>query len=184
MTTPCPHCGVMTAPDAQFCPSCGKAVRVGPQATRLVDGETLASSHAGQALQSEALLKQMKSAFGALLAVAILQTLAAAVVVIAAMNIRDASQPEMVAAAVVVSIIALGFYGLAIWARFAPFPAAITGLCILLTLWALDAMLDPTSLVRGLIIKIIIIIFLVRAIKAGATHRRLSKELAIQHAAA
>jgi hypothetical protein len=186
MSTACPHCGVLTAPEAMFCASCGKAVRVGPQATRIVNDQSLAATHAGQSLQSEVLRKQMKSAFGALLTVAILQTLGAGLLAIAAANlpVSAGERSEFVAMAAITGVIALGFYGLAFWARIAPLPAAITGLCILLTLWLIGAIIDPTTIVQGLIIKIIIVVLLVRAIKAGALHRRLSRELTIQQAAA
>lgn len=184
MTTNCPHCGVLAAPDDMYCASCGKAVSVGPNPTRLVDRAALASTHAGQSLQSESLRKQMKSAFGALLAVAIVQTLATLLVAVAAANFNGPDKAAMTITAVVIGVIAIGFYGLAFWARKAPLPAAITGLSVLVTLWAIDALLDPTAIVRGIILKVIVIVLLIRAINAGLTHRRLARELELGKAAA
>jgi hypothetical protein len=164
----CPHCGITVEETAAFCPSCGKAVSSGSTGPRVVESEDLASTGAGIKLQAEGLRKQTRQAFVCLLVVALLQLGAAAVFY--------AISPALLQTSVVVGIIGVIFLGLAFWARRSPFPAAITGLVILATLWALDAVADPTTLAQGLIVKVIIILVLVRAIQAGARYRRLVQE--------
>jgi len=169
----CPHCGVTVEETAAFCPSCGKAVSSGSTGPRVVEREELASTEAGIKLQAEGLRKEAHKAFVCLLVVAILQLVAAA--------IFYALSPALLQVSVVVGIIGVLFFGLAFWARRSPFPAAITGLVILVTLWALDAIADPATVAQGLLVKIIIIVVLVRAIQAGARYRRLMQETGTEH---
>ena len=164
----CPHCGVAVEPTAAFCPSCGKAVSSGSTGPRVVDREGLASTGAGIQLQAESLLKESRKAFTCLLVVAILQFIGAFVVL--------ALGPGLLQVSVVLSIIGGIFLGLAVWARRSPLPAAITGLVILLTLWAVDAVIDPTTLAHGIIVKLIVLLVLGRAIQAGVRYRQLMQE--------
>jgi len=111
----------------------------------------------------------MKRSFGALLAVAILQTLATALIF---------GLTGDVVTTLVVGVIAALFYGLAFWSRQQPFPAAVTGLVVLVTLWLIDFALDPASIARDIIIKAIILLVLIRAVQAGITHRKLTRQMA------
>jgi len=175
----CPHCQALYQPDARFCESCGQAL---PASTgggpRVVEAGGFAASDVGRNLQSEELRKKAKTASGALLAVAILQTLGALVLPALLSSTGEAAREEVVVMAVILGVIAAIFYGLWLWARQSPYPAAIVGLVLLVSLWLLDALIDPTALVRGIIIKIIILVVLIRAVKAGAEHRALKKQMA------
>ena len=164
----CPHCGAPVEPTAAFCATCGKAVSSGSTGPRIVEREDLASTEAGIKLQAESLLKQSHKAFVCLLVVALLQFVAAFIFLGLA--------PGMPHVSVVVGIIGGIFLGLAVWARRSPLPAAITGLVILLTLWAVDAVVDPTTLVHGIIVKLIVLLVLGRAIQAGVRYRQLMRE--------
>lgn len=54
-------------------------------------------------------------------------------------------------------IVALAFVGLALWSRTRPFPAILTGFIVYITLLVLGAILNPVSIVSGIIWKIAII---------------------------
>ena len=49
----------------------------------------------------------------------------------------------------------------------------VTGLVVFVTLHLVEAVMDPTSIIRGILIKIIVIVLLVSAIQAGIKYRRL-----------
>src|SRR5687768_8999316 len=77
----CPHCGAGNPVGSAFCQSCGKALPTGYSAgPRVVGAGEFAGTAAGQKLQSDELRKQSKKASGALLAVAIIQTVATAII--------------------------------------------------------------------------------------------------------
>jgi hypothetical protein len=166
----CPHCGVTVESTAAFCPSCGKAVSTGTTGPRIVEREDLASTRAGLELQAEGLLQESRKAFVCLLIVGILQFVAAGILLAIEL-------PGLERISAVLGIIGLVFLGLAFWARRSPLPAAITGLVILLTLWALDAVVDPASAAQGIVLKLIIVVVLGRAIQAGLRHRKLLREM-------
>ena len=69
--------------------------------------------------------------------------------------------------AVAVTYIVLSFV-----ARTRPFGAALTGLILYIADILVGALDDPSMLYRGLLIKIIIIVVLIRAVRAGAEYRR------------
>lgn len=175
MSTSCPHCQSPNAESATFCTSCGKALPKATGGPRVFDSQRdSATTAAGKKAQSEQLAKTVRKSFGALLFVAIVQTLAAII-----MPLTLPAQPEGSSAAVVVGailgVIAAVFYGLAFWARKSPLPASIVGLVLFVSLHALDAVVTPESIARGLIMKVIVIVVLVQAVQAGIKARELSK---------
>lgn len=183
----CPHCGAVDPGAAAFCVRCGKAM---PQASgpKIVREKDLASSSTGQNLQSQELAKKARSASTTLIVLAVLQFLASGVLVFAGMNVgpEGVKQPgveeaitgdSVVVIGAVIGVLAAIFLALGIWARRSPLPAAITGLTLYVTLMLAGAALDPASLVQGIILKAIIILFLVRAIQAGFQHRALLRKM-------
>lgn len=177
MEITCPHCGVENPSDAQFCESCGKALpaHTGP---RIVGSDEFAETDTGRQLQSEQMKKEAGKAAGALLAVAILQAVFGTFIVLAAGSVpgipEGTTLPPIVF--VVVYGIAVLFFGLYLWARRDPFPAAIVGLVVFVSVHLLDALADPTALARGIVVKIVVLVVLVRAIKAGAAHRAMVRQ--------
>ncbi len=122
----------------------------------------------------------MKKAFIALLIVAILQTLGGPVMLMVEKSKLETANPGMTYQIqpymyVIVFGIAALFWGLAIWARRNPLPAAIVGLVTFITLHAIEAVADPTSIIRGIIMKVLVIGMLVSAIKAGIEFRKLKE---------
>jgi hypothetical protein len=159
----------------------------------VLSGSALASTGAGIKLQGDELKRQAAKASNALLIVAILQMIGTAIllsVAIGAVGGFDRLSNEgKVTVAVVVGVAAV-FWGLYFWARVNPLPAAIVGLVVYVTLWIVDLIAafaavakapagqaaPATSPFSGIIVRIIIIVMLVRAIKAGLQHRRLLRQ--------
>lgn len=83
-------------------------------------------------------------------------------------------------ASVIVLISTMGlaavFFGLWVWGRKSPFPALLTALIVFVTFHLLDAVLDPLSLLRGIIVKIVILVGLGTALKKAYVAKR-EKEL-------
>ena len=171
----CPHCSAVNADDSQFCEQCGKVIAVAASGPRVVHGGKVAATGVGRDLQATALAATAKKAAGALLAVAILQAIAGTVMVYAAKKAAVAGTDLTVLYVVVYGVAAV-FFGLYLWARRNPLPAAISGLVVFLTLHGLEAVSDPESIAKGILVKIIIIVVLARAISAGMKHRALKRE--------
>ena len=178
-TAHCPHCGAENAQGTYYCTTCGKALATphGAAGPRIVEADGLAGTAVGQSLQTEELHKQARKAAGALLAVAILQWVFGAILIAIAESEEELRNMEVrVVVYAVVFIIGAIFFALCLWARKNPLPAAITGLVLFVSIHLLDAAVDPTSLVRGIIVKIIIVVVLARAISAGIRYRKLREQ--------
>ncbi|MEM1211635.1 MAG: zinc ribbon domain-containing protein [Planctomycetota bacterium] len=170
---PCPHCDAFVQSRDTFCTECGKAVGTSSfSGPTLTDDKSLGRSSVGKELQSDAMLKKAKSASGALLAVAILQLVALAVLA----GLLPAG-PDKNLVLVVVGAISAVYWGLWWWSRSSPFPAALTGLIVYLTMLGVGAALDPSTLFQGILIKVIIVVVLVRAVQAGLQHKRLVESM-------
>ncbi len=175
----CPHCGTMNPAGSSFCESCGKALPTSASAGPRVVGEgSIASTSAGQNLQAQELKKKMKSARGALLAVAIIQVVVGFILYAALAG--EAGKPNSLMTQadlnimlVVILVIGAIYFGLWAWAKSAPFPAALTGLILYITIWFAEILMDPAAILQGILIKIIIIAVLVKAVQAGLEYRKL-----------
>ena len=72
-----------------------------------------------------------------------------------------------------VKLIAIGIYlfisavfvGLAFWTRKSPYPALITATIFFVSLHVLFAILDPATIIQGLILKVVAIVLLVLGIR-------------------
>lgn len=119
--------------------------------------------------QHQASHKQtVKTGRGWILGVSVLQFITAAAFFLIS---RNAGNPDaartMVVTSVVVGLLGLVFLGLWVWAKYAPFAAALSALALYVSFIALDAIADPTQLARGIILKILIIAGLSQAVKSG-----------------
>ena len=190
-TGPCPHCGAANPYGSTFCSSCGKALPTGmPSGPRVLGGQDFATTAAGQKLQGDELQKTAKKAAGALLAVAIISTIATCLFFVLMNNMRGAAgpgvpvvNPLMIA---IMGAVTLVFWGLWFWARVNPLPAAIVGLVLYGTLIAINVVTSVSQMgetgARGGLgigcIDIIIIGVLIQAIQAGVKHRKLMRQQA------
>ena len=66
-------------------------------------------------------------------------------------------------------------FALYLWARSSPFPAMVTALCVYLSVIVLNGIIDPKTLIQGIVIKVIFIGALVAGIKASLVARSVSK---------
>jgi hypothetical protein len=174
----CPHCGTANQSAASFCEACGKALpTLTAAAPRIVTEAALPSTAAGRQLLGAELQKHLKKAKGALLTVAVMQTIFGALII----GVSKATLPagETVPAVLVITLVGIAaiFYGLYAWARRSPLPAAIVGLILFVTLHLIDALADPRQITRGLIVKVIIVAMLAQAIQAGVKYKRLLPQL-------
>jgi hypothetical protein len=171
----CPHCNSENLADASFCDSCGKALPSSASAGPSVVTAKKPMSRLATRYVADDLKRQTKKAAGALLAVAILQVIGGTFIIVM-MNSNQVEVPPVLY--LVVYGVAVLFFGLFLWARKNPFPAAIAGLVLFVTVHGLDAVVDPKTLANGILVKIIIIAILIRAIGAGQKYNQISKSLA------
>lgn len=193
--TACPHCGAPNPFGSTFCSSCGKALPTGlPTTPRVLGAKEVATTAAGQKLQVDELHKTAKKAAGALLAVAIIQTLGVGLVVMILKNLPPGaagSIPGMAKVLIAAQIgVAVIFWGLWFWARVNPLPAAIVGLVLYATLVTLNVVNSVSQMSEGGRggtglggigigwLDIIIMAVLFRAIQAGSKHRKLMRQQA------
>ena len=90
-------------------------------------------------------------------------------------ELRAQIDNEVVLVFVTNYFLAIVMFGLYLWARTSPFPAMITALCVYLVVIVLNAVIDPKTIIQGIIIKIIFISALIAGIKASLVARGLSK---------
>jgi hypothetical protein len=67
----------------------------------------------------------------------------------------------------------LVFIGLFFWAKKNPFGASLTALIIYATSILVQAGMEPATLAKGIIIKVIIVLALVRGVQAGLAYKKL-----------
>lgn len=109
---------------------------------------------------------------GWILALSIMQTVGGVVMFAMSASAGGAGSPEAIGVLVVMLLLALVFFGLWIWGRKSPFPALLTTLVIFVSFHLLDAVLDPASLLRGILIKIVMFVGLVTATKTAYMAKR------------
>lgn len=144
--TNCPKCQTPNSLSSKFCESCGE------------------SFHEFQELDDQLermLLGEAKKAAIALAVVGGIQLVL----------------PMLMGIANVVTYgIAGVFLVLAVWCLRAPFLASAVGLGVFIALHVLEAVADPSSIPRGLLMKVIVIAALVSGIRNGLKHRQFKAE--------
>lgn len=71
---------------------------------------------------------------------------------------------------------ALIYFGLAVWCRTNPFPAILSGFFVYLIFIALNAIGDPGTIYKGILIKILIILGFIYGLKGAKDSERIKKE--------
>ena len=71
--------------------------------------------------------------------------------------------------------LALAFAGIAYWTKYQPYAALVTAMVFYLAIIIAVMILDPTSIVKGILIKIIIIALLARGIRNAREAQELKK---------
>lgn len=152
----CPQCSQMNPRGSNFCEACGTSLSDIAAAERMADEA-----------EAEVLLERVRKARGALLVVAVLQALGT----VAMLAIGDVDQVTAGA----MGLISAVFFGLAYWAKNNPFAAAVVGLVLFLSVHLADAVVDPNQIYKGIIVKVIVIVILVKAIRDGLAYREFRK---------
>lgn len=153
----CPSCHQSNVRATNFCIACGASL-----------AEEVAREREADEVEGDFLLLPARRARTWLFIVAFLQLAAGAWL----LAIGRYGLPE----AIVEGVIALVFAGLALWCRSNPFAATVTALALFTLLHGLIAVVEPQSILRGLILKIIVIGVLVKAIAAAVRHRAFVRE--------
>lgn len=158
----CWKCGREAKLSVAFCESCGARLKADLAVDAAVPGLTAAGVH-----------KAGRDAAKALLAVAVLQVVFGAVMIYGT-NTLPPTPP------VFFTVFGIGaaFFGLFLWARRNPFPAAVVGLVLFVSVHLFEAVMDPHSLYRGLIMKAIVIVVLARAVSQTGRYRQLLRSSA------
>jgi hypothetical protein len=142
----CPKCKASNAAAARFCESCGAPLDTLHEADDMIAGM---------------LMREARKGVWALGIVAVIQGI----------TIVATAQGDLVLWGV-----AGVFAVLAIWALRAPLLASSIGLGVFVLLHLLEAFVDPSSLLRGILMKIVIIGLLIAAIKGGLRHREFQQQ--------
>ena len=111
---------------------------------------------------------------GWILALAAMQTLGSFVMF--GMQNSVSNKPAPILSLVVMLSLGVIFFGLWIWGKTAPFAALLTALIVFVSFHLLDAVIDPASLLRGIIVKVIMLTGLGTALKKAYMAKR-EKEL-------
>lgn len=150
----CSACDHQNPDGSSFCEGCGTELRDLRKVAQIADE-----------VEAEFRLDQVKKARTAFLVVGVLQVVGGLI----AGAVAPVGQGTFVLIAELA--VAAVFFGLAWWSSRQPFAAAIVGLFVFAGLHLTAAMLDPLSIYKGIIIKVIVIVVLVRAVKAGFAYR-------------
>ncbi len=73
-------------------------------------------------------------------------------------------------------VLAATYFGLWIWAKSRPLPAAMTALILFLTLQAINLAISPLSILQGIVVKIIILGVLIRAVTSANKYQKLKQQ--------
>ena len=83
----------------------------------------------------------------------------------------------MTALPIAIALIEAGvFVALAFWTRTRPYSAIIAGIVILILYWALAVYVETENLYKGVLVRIVIIVFLARAAKDAKAWEQLKKQ--------
>jgi hypothetical protein len=175
----CPHCQAENEDGAAFCSECGKALPgATPTTPTVVTGDQVASTEVGQSIQAEQLQKQARGASAALIVVGVLMVAGAAFLYARFSGEAGVDAGALRTLLITNLVLAAIYVGLGLWARRNPLPAAIVGLVLFVTMIAVGAILDPTSIAQGIIVKVVVVVALAKAIHAGVKYRQLKAQMA------
>ena len=109
--------------------------------------------------------KHMRQARNAIFVVAAIQFLAGLI------GAYQSPEEERLIIIGMMTFVALIFLGLGIWANKKPYPAILATIIVYGSLIVVSAILDPISIIQGIIIKAVIIFYLVRGLKNAKEYR-------------
>ena len=145
-----------------FCPSCGF-----PQRGTEADQKKFITDKRILLIQLDGMHNEIKKARNALFITAGIMVLSYG------LGYLQVGTPALVEGAIVCS----AFVGFGFWANKNPFPAVLTGLIFLVTLYILYAFVDPKTIISGIIVKIALISALIYGLKAAHQAKRFKGDL-------
>lgn len=194
----CPKCGVLTGEGEQFCAACGYAL-----STPTAEGDRIKES-IGARLQKQSIRGKIKSGRTTIMVCAVLFTLGTGIIYVintsaiaaeerkilpykgnpefdqaAVRNAEDqldAARGQALALTAGNGFMALTCYVLWWWAKSRPLPATLGALILFLAVQLLNAAFDPATLIQGWLVKIIILIYLAKAVDAAQKFQKLQLE--------
>ena len=124
---------------------------------------------------SEEARKALNQTSRVLFGVAALQCVCGVIGVFALQNVLGVNlEPlQLVIAIGVVVAIGVAFIGLGVWSRYQPLPPAIIGLILYLVVFISDIAMAPDVVSKGVWVRIIIVVLLVRGIAAANKYNKL-----------
>jgi hypothetical protein len=87
----------------------------------------------------------------------------------------DADRDMLLGTTLVLFVLHLGLY---VWAKTAPLAAAIAALCLFVTVHVANAAIEPSTIYKGIVIKVAFVLILAKAIQAGLEIHRLRNQRA------
>lgn len=173
----CPHCQALNLGGGDFCTQCGKAIPAlgGTSPTFISRSQnSLAKTKAGTALQIN-LLQRLASrkAFRWLLLLAIGCTAIGLVICFLQGNNPAVSKGDLRALLIANLVLGGAYLALALWAQTSPLIPAILGLALYIGVNVFNASLGPSTIAVGWLWKVLIVIALIKAIKAGLAYKKL-----------
>lgn len=173
----CSHCGAMPQTEGErFCGHCGNARPVLGNSSGAEPQGSVVDSAATEARLAE-LEKQSNSAGSALKIVAIVHFISAVVMYFVYGGDDRSAQAKSTAQLMcgITAGVGVLFLVLNFWSRRNPLPAVASGLVIYATLIVVNAIADPSTLAKGLLLKILILYTLVKGMKAAIQYRAMQQ---------
>lgn len=150
--TQCPRCGEALDWKDTFCSKCGTNLEV----EREIDARYTPA---------------LKTARGWILAIGIIYVVSAMLVLaLQGEYMLDEAKQLVIGTSVALCAIHVGLWW---WARTAPFPAAVVALVLFLTVQAINIALDPSQAYKGVLIKALFLVALIKAVSAGLEAHKL-----------
>jgi hypothetical protein len=193
----CPKCSAMTELGEKFCAKCGFRLQADARDGRAV-AQSIGARSAKQGYQ-----QKIKSGRTTILVVGILLFLNTAVIYFipqgdlrkAENEVRMAKGNEEYDQDLVLAqereiakarglirlfvgaffLLACTFIGLWVWAKSKPLPATLTALILFIALQAFNLAVEPETMIRGILVKVIVLVALVSAVSAAAKYQKMSE---------
>ena len=165
----CACCAVKFDENDFYCNSCGYPLQGSEE-----EQKNHIANRSIKEIDLEDFHKNIKSATNSLYWVAGLFALGGLITTFQLPNSED------IAAHLITYVILISaFLALAVWGKQKPLPAIISGLSLYVIIQIVNAIFDPITILSGIILKIIIIVCLIKGIKAALEADKIKKELNI-----
>jgi uncharacterized membrane protein len=197
-TSTCPKCNAAVNPGETYCGSCGYSLKSQPGDFRKI-AEKIELKQAKQSYQGK-----IRSGRRTIMSCAVLFTLGTVAIyflltsqidkqrkevaaakgnsrfdqekVAAAEKELDAAQGRTVFVTAAHGVLALAYYALWWWAKTRPLPATLSALILFIAVQMLNIALDPESLAKGILIKILILAALISAVNAAQKYQKMTQQ--------